>query len=107
MAPAFPERDHFAHRTLPIDVLAVIDGDDKDQESMMLDAVDETVVASTVLTVASPLALEKLTKVWIRRKPVNGLGHLLAKLAVGADEIVELLLGEFRENNRKNRRRPK
>ena len=93
--------------SLPVDVLAVINSDDVDDQLGVFDAVDDAVAARAVLSIALPLTLEKLAKLWMGRQPLNGFGELFAEFAVGTDEAVELLLGNFREDDRiPNRHKP-
>jgi hypothetical protein len=78
-----------------VHILSVVNRDDQDRKSLMLNAINDSIATCAVLAVAFPLSLQEFAKVRVDGEAINGFGDLLTTLAVGADEAVKLFLSEF------------
>src|SRR3989338_1156819 len=91
---------HLEANELPIDVLAVINGDDINNKPRVFDTVNDAITTCTIPSVPLPPPCQEFTEGRVRGQTVNGIRDLLAELPVSPDEPLELLLGEFRKDNR-------
>ena len=79
----------------PINVFAVINGDNVDDEPAVLNPVNDAVIAASVFIVTLPWSFKKTAQGRIGRQPIDRGGDLFACFAVALDKPIEFLLGEL------------
>ena len=80
---------------LSIDIFSVIDGDDVDDQLMMLDAIDDAVAAGAVLAIAGPLTFEEFAQLRMDCQAIDGPADLLTQLGSSRRKDSNFSLANF------------